>query len=242
VAFQTILAICLQELQPQTSDERQMFGSIEAFAYWFARSEKMDEVLNELGCESFEELVDHSSVLGPDLADWGDMGHEIQLGKQLIAGWAGGAEISLLLAKSLKLLARLVARDDLTQLPYPGLAITSESLRDYPINLISFRNRCADWQRMSVQQVMSELMLWCMDTHLRVALRKLRQSGRSTFQLHPSELGLAVTCDQVPAPTQTTPRFRQAVRILRDLGLLIRDEGKTRLTDSGRSLMEVASV
>lgn len=243
VAFQMILAVCLQELQPQTSDEQWVFGSIEAFAHWFARSEKMDEVLNVLGQETFEELVTHSRELGSGLADWEDMGHEIQLGKQLIVGWAGGAEITLLLAKSLELLAMLIARDDPTQLPYSGLAITSESLRDYPINLVSFRNRCADWQTMSVQQVMSELMLWCMDTHLRVALRKLRQSGRSTFQLHPSELGLEVACDQVPPPTQTTPRFRQAVRILRDLGLLIRDdEGKTRLTDSGRSLMEAASV
>jgi hypothetical protein len=177
------------------------------------------------------------------LTDWGNKAHEIQLGKQLIAGWAGGEEVTLLLARSLKLLAMLVARDDLSQLPYSGLTISKEWLRDYPINLTSFRDRCIDWQKMSLEKVMSELMLWSMDTHLRVALRKLRQSSRSTFQLRPSERGLEVVCDQVPPPSQTTPRFRQAVRILHDLGLLMRDdEGKTRLTDSGRSLMEVTSV
>lgn len=73
------------------------------------------------------------------------------------------------------------------ELPYSGLAITSESLRDYPIYLVSFRNRCADWQTVSVQQVMSELMLWCMDTHLRVALRKLQVdvSGHSHLARSP---------------------------------------------------------
>lgn len=243
VAFQTIFAICLQELQPLTSDQRQVFGSIEAFANWFAHSENMAEVSNELGQTSFEELVTHSRAQGPDLTDWGNKAHEIQLGKQLIAGWAGGEEVTLLLARSLKLLAMLVARDDLSQLPYSGLTISKEWLRDYPINLTSFRDRCIDWQKMSLEKVMSELMLWSMDTHLRVALRKLRQSSRSTFQLRPSERGLEVVCDQVPPPSQTTPRFRQAVRILHDLGLLMRDdEGKTRLTDSGRSLMEVTSV
>ncbi|MBN6774269.1 hypothetical protein JRG42_12190 [Pseudomonas granadensis] len=242
VAFQTILSICLTELQPRTSDERGRFGSIEAFADWFVGSEKMDEVLNELEYETFSDLVEHASVLGPALADWGDMGHEIQLGKQLIADWRGGAEVPLLLARSLELLAMLVARNDLTKQPYSGLVITADSLRDYPINLVSFRHRAADWQTMSVGQVASDLMLWCMNTHLRVALRKLRQSGRSTFQLHPSELGVEVACVHVPAPTQTTPRFRQAVRILRDLGLLTREGGRTRLTDPGRRLMEVASV
>jgi hypothetical protein len=220
-----------------------VFGSIEAFANWFAHSENMAEVSNELGQTSFEELVTHSRAQGPDLTDWGNKAHEIQLGKQLIAGWAGGEEVTLLLARSLKLLAMLVARDDLSQLPYSGLTISKEWLRDYPINLTSFRDRCIDWQKMSLEKVMSELMLWSMDTHLRVALRKLRQSSRSTFQLRPSERGLEVVCDQVPPPSQTTPRFRQAVRILHDLGLLMRDdEGKTRLTDSGRSLMEVTSV
>jgi hypothetical protein len=243
VAFQTILAICLKELQPQFSSQRQMFSSVEAFAEWFASSEKVAGVLSDLGQSSFDALVIHSRDQGPDLSDWGNIAHEFQLGRQLIDGWKSEAEIKPLLAQSLKLLAMLVVRDDLNKLAYSGLAITPESLKDYPINLMSFRNRCADWQSMSLQQVVSELVLWCLDTHLRVALRKLRQSNRSTFQLRPSERGLEVVCDEIPPPSQTTPRFRPAVQILRDLGVFTRDDQqKTRLTDFGRGLMEVASV
>ncbi|WP_223454214.1 hypothetical protein [Pseudomonas sp. GL-RE-19] len=243
VAFQTILAICLQELQPQSAAQRRVFHSVEMFADWFAGSATVAGVLSNLGAGSFGDLVASSRANAPALTDWTNDAHEIQLGWQLIGGWQPGVDIAPLLSHSLSLLAMLVTRDDPGQQPYSGLAITYEALRDYPINLISFRSRGADWMTMSLEHVVTDLVVWCLDTHLRVALRKLRQSNRSTFHLRPSERGLEVVGDQVPPPSQTTPRFRQAVQILRDLGMLARDDSHmTRLTASGRTQMEVASV
>jgi len=243
VAFQTILAICLQELQPQSVAQRRVFHSVEAFSDWFAGSETVAGVLSNLRAGSFGDLVTHSRVTAPALTDWTNDAHEIQLGGQLIGDWQPGVDITPLLSQSLSLLAILVARDDLGQLPYSGLAITPEALRDYPINLISFRSHSADWQMMSLEHVVADLVVWCLDTHLRVALRKLRQSNRSTFHLRPSERGLEVVGNQIPPPSSTTPRFRQTVQILRDLGMLARDNSHmTRLTDSGRKQMEVASA
>ncbi|NWD79927.1 hypothetical protein HX891_06040 [Pseudomonas reactans] len=243
VAFQTILAICLQELQPQSAAQRRVFHSVEMFADWFAGSATVAGVLSNLGAGSFGDLVASSRANAPALTDWTNDAHEIQLGWQLIVGWQPGVDIVPLLSHSLSLLAMLVARDDPGQQPYSGLAITFEALRDYPINLISFRNRGADWQTMSLEHVIADLVVWCLDTHLRVALRKLRQSNRSTFHLRPSERGLEVVGDQIPPPSPTTPRFRQAVQILRDLGMLARDDSHmTRLTASGRTQMEAASV
>ncbi|EPK1848439.1 hypothetical protein L4Z56_006407, partial [Pseudomonas aeruginosa] len=243
VAFQTILAICLQELQPQSAAQRRVFHSVEAFADWFAGSATVAGVLSDLGAGSFGDLVASSRANAPAVTDWTNDAHEIQLGWQLIGGWQPGVDIAPLLSHSLSLLAMLVARDETGQQPYSGLAITLEALRDYPINLISFRSRCADWQTMPLEHVVADLVVWCLDTHLRVALRKLRQSNRSTFHLRPSERGLEVVGDQVPPPSSTTPRFRQAVQILRDLGMLARDDSNMiRLTASGRTQMEVASV
>ncbi|ELK4793144.1 hypothetical protein IPC426_19075 [Pseudomonas aeruginosa] len=243
VAFQTILAICLQELQPQSAAQRRVFHSVEAFADWFSGSETVARVVSDLGAASFDDLVTSSRANAPELTDWTNEAHEIQLSWQLIGGWAPGVNIAPLLSQSLSLLAMLAARDDLEQQPYSGLAITSEALRDYPINLISFRSRNADWKTMPLEHVVADLVIWCLDTHLRVALRKLRQSNRSTFHLRPSERGLEVVGDQIPPPSSTTPRFRQAVQILRDLGMLERDESHMiRLTASGRKRMEVASV
>jgi len=243
VAFQTILAICLQELQPQLAAQRRVFHSVEAFADWFAGSATVAEVLSDLGAGSFGDLVASCRANAPAVTDWTNDAHEIQLGWQLIDGWQPGVDIAPLLSNSLSLLAMLVARDEIRQQPYSGLAITLEALRDYPINLISFRSRYADWQTMHLEHVVADLVVWCLDTHLRVALRKLRQSNRSTFHLRPSERGLEVVGDQVPPPSSTTPRFRQAVQILRDLGMLARDDSNMiRLTASGRTQMEVASV
>ncbi|WP_322981256.1 hypothetical protein [Pseudomonas sp. C11] len=243
VAFQTILAISLQELQPQSAAQRRVFHSVEAFADWFGSSAAVAGVLSDLGADSFGDLVASSRTNGPALTSWTKGAHEIQLARQLIDGWHPGVEVARLLSGSLSLLAMLVARDDLGQQPYSGLAITLEGLRDYPINLVSFRSRSADWQTMPLKHVVVDLIVWCLDSHLRVALRKLRQSNRSTFHLRPSERGLEVVGDQVPPPSQTTPRFRQALQILRDLGMLARDDNHmTRLTDSGRMQMEAASV
>lgn len=243
VAFQTIFAICLQELQPQSAAQRRVFHSVEAFADWFAGSATVAGVLSDLGAGSFADLVASSRANAPAVTDWTNDAHEIQLGWQLIGGWQPGVDIAPLLSHSLSLLAMLVARDETGQQPYSGLAITLEALRDYPINLISFRSRCADWQTMPLEHVVADLVVWCLDTHLRVALRKLRQSNRSTFHLRPSERGLEVVGDSVPPPSSTTPRFRQAVQILRDLGMLARDDSRMiRLTASGRTQMEFASV
>lgn len=243
VAFQTILAICLQELQPQSAAQRRVFHSVEAFADWFVSSEMVARVVSDLGAASFDNLVNSSRANAPELTGWTSDAHETQLARQLIDGWQPGVDIAPLLSKSLRLLALLVARDDTEQQPYLGLAITSEALRDYPINLISFRSRSVAWKTMSLEHVVVDLVIWCLGTHLRVALRKLRQSNRSTFHLRPSERGLEVVGDQIPPPSHTTPRFRQAVQILRDLGMLARDNSHmTRLTASGRKQMGVASV
>ncbi len=99
---------------------------------------------------------------------------------------------------------------------------------------------------MPVSEMLTDLLTWCLNTHLRVALRKLRQTGRSTFHLRPTERGIEVVGTEIPPPAPTTPRFSPAVQILRDIGVLTRDltmpNRQTRLTPVGRALMEVASV
>jgi len=67
-----------------------------------------------------------------------------------------------------------------------------------------------------------------------VALRKLRHEHLDTFRIRPTEQGLMLTKDGVPAPVNTNPRLRQAVHILHDLGALVRRQDRPlRLTSSG---------
>ena len=86
---------------------------------------------------------------------------------------------------------------------------------------------------------MRELVEWCLGTHLRIALRKLHRTGKSTFRFRPTERGLQPAGETIPAPSRTTPRFRQAYQILQDLGAVTcNDQGSATLTTEGRALME----
>ena len=76
----------------------------------------------------------------------------------------------------------------------------------------------------------------CLDAHLRVAMRKLRQQGQNTFRFEPREIGLIIK--SIPGAANTTPRFKQATRILLDLGLLIKDGSLTRPSQSGYDFIE----
>jgi len=96
---------------------------------------------------------------------------------------------------------------------------------------------------MTLHAVMTDLFTWCLNTHLRVALRKLRNTGQSTFRFRPTERGLQIV-DDIPPPAPTTPRFKQAVQVLRDIGVLTRDdtvvEKPTMLSAEGDFLLEEA--
>jgi hypothetical protein len=245
VACQTILAISLRELQPQNSAELRAFSTVESFTAWFTASQASAFVAGGFDGATFSGFRDRIADRAPPLAAWEQESHEVQLGRNLLEGWNRGDPSEVLMARVLSLLGTLIARDDdPSQNPYGGLAVDKDSLQDYPINLLTLRQRALKWRTMTLPDALSDLVAWCLNTHLRVALRKLRQTGRSTFHLRPSERGLEVVGTEIPPPAPTSPRFSPAVQILRDIGALTRDvttpNRQTRLTPAGRQLMEAA--
>lgn len=240
VGFLTLFAVCLKALEPQSVEEGQRLSTIEAFAEWMADSSDVQSAVSELGGGTFGERVSHFRSSEVVLEAWEHPEHEVRLGAGLLAGWSQGEESRVLLRDTLRLLVALASRTS-DQAPYSGFGFGQDALRDYPINLASFVDRVTQWEHMALKDVVADLVRWALNTHLRVALRKLRQTNRATFQLRPSERGLEVVADTPPAPTATSPRFRQAVQILLDLGVFTRDgDGLTRNTSDGRSLMEFA--
>jgi hypothetical protein len=244
VALQAFLAVALRELQPQTADVQRQFETVEIFSTWFSGRFSTNPVLDDQATDSFSGYFSSIERQAPPRTNWEHDRHEIQIGKRLLQGWNRGDATDLILADGLALLATLALRDDMDQSPYGGLAVTPDALSDYPMNLASFRQRVDRWRMMSMPEMIADLISWCLNTHLRVALRKLRQTGRSTFHLRPTERGLEVVGTEIPPPAPTTPRFSPAVQILRDIGALTRDPAvpnrQTRLTAVGRTLMENA--
>jgi hypothetical protein len=245
IACQTVLALALRELAPQIAANKISYGSVESFAYSFSNSPAVALVAKKLKANFFGKFLDRLAGTAPSIDDLENEKHEIQVARQMMLSWTHCDDTQTLIEYSVTVLASLACRDDPSQLPYSGIAISPDALTDYPINLVSFRARVETWRTMNFAAFIEDLVTWCLNTHLRVALRKLRQTGRSTFHLRPSERGLEVV-GEFPPPANTTPRFRQAVQILRDIGALTRDESnpnrQTILTDIGKKLMEEASV
>lgn len=245
IACQTVLGLALRELEPQDAESKITYGSVEEFATAFSNGHAVATVAERLGNASFAHYLEQLVETAPLRGSWENDAHEFQLALRMLASWSRGGDSEILIEAAVKVLALLALRDDSSQAPYGGIAIPPEALNDYPINLASFRARLATWRVMSFSEFIADLLTWCLNTHLRVALRKLRHTGRSTFHMRPSERGLEVV-GEIPPPSNTTPRFRQAVQILRDIGALTRDLSKpnrqTRLSEVGARLMEESSV
>ena len=83
---------------------------------------------------------------------------------------------------------------------------------------------------------------WGVDTHLRVAMGKLRYRSEDTFRIKPVEGVLVV--EEAPLPSFTGPRLKQALQILHDIDTLHTDAATltTSVTPLGYELLEECDV
>jgi len=218
-------------------------SSIEEFSQSLAKRPELLKALGKLKAKTFGALCSSLESGAPALGDFMANEHELS--------WAA-ARISrerlqldqepAFLASVVNMLALLRMRENQEAPAYGSLTMDQAQLQDSPINLGSFRERCVKWNDMTLSAVVADLIAWILETHLHVALRKLRQSSTATFRVHPTERGIEARGD-IPVPAKTNPRIRQAIRILRDVGALAREtdsSGDLRATTLGIQLFEAA--
>lgn len=239
VAMQKAFAISLNALATQPTPP----GSIEEFSQSLARHPELLKALGKLKAKTFGALCSSLESGAPALGDFMADGHEL--------AWAA-ARVSrerqqldrepAFLASVVRVLALLRMRENRDIPAYGHLSMDPAQLLDSQINLGSFRERCVKWNDMALSAVVADLVAWILETHLRVALRKLRQSSTATFRIHPTERGIEPRGD-VPVPAKTNPRVRQAIKILWDVGALAREHdgsGDLRATTLGIQLFETS--
>lgn len=240
VVAQTALTISLKALPTEPT----IPSSIEEFARLLVERRAVRDALKRHRAQTFGDLCERVRTTLPALSEIHSEHHELQwfvrrLSNNLIEDDA----IPGFLASVIWMLAVLHVRDDLESPPFGPLTLDERLLQESPINLASVRARCLAWQVTPLAEVVEEFVAWCLETHLHVALRKLRQNSKATFKIHPTDRGLEPCGEAVPAPVKTNPRFRQAVKILWDLGVLARREdgtGALRITELGRVLYEAS--
>lgn len=252
IAILAVFSAALHGLDATIQFHRR-FDTVEQFAHELAREQSVRDCLSSLMPESgdsprcearFSSFIEHIGATHPALGNWQDPNHEISLAKNLISHPASLHKYEAPIAEALKMLALLAVRAPEFPVGYGSLLVTASDLQNYPINLISFTRHIDEWSNLSLVEVVEKLTSWILNTHLSVALRKLRQTRQSSFHIEPSEFGLK-TAGEVPSPVATLPRIRQALQVLADVGALkyinlqsANSERYLVITDLGESILE----
>ena len=207
-----------------------------ALASWFWQQSIGAELLSDYQATTANELIRVMLAALPDFTDWKNDQHEIQCMYRvnLLSNKAGASreEVKAVLLDSLKIIAAIIGRPENAE-GYGRYTFPDQYLDYYPVNLQSV---LTDWPSLIKDKPVAEGMAlfsqrYCLDAHLRVAMRKLRQQGKNTFRFEPGEIGIVIKA--TPRAANTTPRFKQAVRILMDLGLLERSDSLLNTTARG---------
>ena len=225
----------------------QRFHASEQLVDWFIHTPETQMALDAVGSrKTFSQLIGTIAAKLPPLTHWKDPNHEIQYAEQIVQlcrQRRTEEHCILIVTAAIRVLVSLVQRSSLDGPAYGDFVFEENYFSYYPINLRSFRFHTVNtWPPMTSTEFLRWLLLhWGIDTHLRVALRKLRGQSQSTFRIRPSDHGLEVT--EIPAAVHTRPRFSQAVRILKDLGALARTEsGRWLPSNTGTTLLELGDA
>lgn len=156
----------------------------------------------------------------PPLQDWSNESHEFQVANTIRQA-ARGENPDHCLRASASVLLALAARHRSSH-PYVDAGVSAEYLKDYPLNLNSFGVSVEGaWSGMTVAEWLGELAAsWGIESHLRVALRKLHHESKDTFLVRMTDDGLQMPLDKSPPlPGFTASRLNRAVQFAVDLGL-----------------------
>lgn len=219
------------------------FDSSAEVVEWFLEQPESWRAMKDLGNNKvLTQLVAESTSWLPKMTQWIEENHEVQLTERIVQlcrepRSAECRQEILLLA--MRALIALTKRAKAGESAYADLVFEEGYFRYYPINLRSFEYHTAQtWASLTGEKLLEWLLLnWGIETHLRVALRKLRGQSQSTFRIRPSDRGFEVI--GVPLATHTRPRFNQAVRILKDIGALTKSaSGKWVSSELGQRMLE----
>jgi hypothetical protein len=244
VAMQGLFYAMLRAVDLYAGGIDQRFMGTSQLSQWFWRSGPGSQVLENEGASTLKGFLNARAEVLPTFGEWLNEAHEIQLIEQIVnqtkQSSVKAADLVNITSISLDALAAVCCRRE-NQSAYGEVQFRAGYLDPYPVNLNSVSN--------AVQQSFSDLGLvdalvkftahYCLDSHLRVAMRKLRQQGQNTSRFELTENGIMIK--DVPSATHTSPRFNQSIRILRDLGLIDADKDVLFPSESGLAFLEAVS-
>lgn len=220
-----------------------------AYGSWLA--ENFNSSIENFKTQNLNEAIEITKERLPSIEDWSSPDHEIQLAwkiEKITRDRTLPDKQTITIELAIKLLLTLLARwrDADFQDVFP-VTLPSGYALNYPINLKSFFQKAAtEWANYAINEWLAWLgNHWGVEAHLTVALRKLRHENLDTFKIIPTERGLRVTqvvgnrtISEILMPGFTSPRLRQTLQMLTDLGVLEAADENLKVTPLGFSLLE----
>lgn len=225
---------------------RRLDTSAEIVDWYLGQSETLAAVKQIGTQETLQKLIAETGTWLPQLPGWIEPQHEVQLTERIVelSRQAKSPENRQeIVTNSLRTILALAARGGQGANQYAEFVFEPDYFRYYPINLQSFSHHVSEsWASLTIPELLRWLLLnWGIETHLRVALRKLRGQTQSTFRIRPSDRGMEVI--EIPPAVHTRPRFSQALRILKDIGALERNHsGVWQPSALGAQMMELGDA
>ena len=223
----------------------QRFDSVDNLCRWFVSTPEVEKIEAFFGLETtLNEMELGCRDWLPELNDWTHSDHEIQQANRVVnlcSQEKTTSNRSEIIKACLKVFLTLKTRSETAE-GYGDFVFPGNYFQAYPINLRSFLNFSEnEWADLSAKEWIVWLCSnWGVNAHLQVALRKLRGQSQSTFRIRPSDFGLEVI--DVPKAAFTSPRFNQALRILKDIGALIKEGNTWKPSDLGMLLKEITDA
>jgi hypothetical protein len=238
-----LLAVAVQGLfwagLAALADDGGYARDVRSYAKWFGGRFKSD-LGDRFTKNSFTSIVERRRTDQPSQENWMSKDHELSIADTLL-GAQREDDFGHVVALSVQLMASLLARES-SGVAYGRFQIADRFLDAYDISLTSLqRLGNGDWTEMKGLEWVEWLAAnWGIQSHFRVALRKLRHQTQDTFRIVPLDDGLHVR--EAPTARWSSPRLTQAFRFLYDLGALddCKDvqAGSYILSDFGEWLLE----
>lgn len=225
LAWSTLFKNALDTLDGQPKP----FATIDGLAAWLIST----PAFKYRPPSDFDALVRDDLAAAPALEDADDPDHELALWRGLLATKLPPVELAA------RLLVRLLSRfQDEQGDAYRQLDLPPGALSGYPLTLNSLRVMAQTrWSRLSGEAWLQALVCEVLVTHQRIAIRKMGQSGEDTLMFRSGDLGFFVH-REMERIVETQPRLRQALQILRDLGLTTWESARLpQLTTLGEALL-----
>lgn len=238
VAIQGIFFVVLDAY----GESGERFHSVAELVSWFFGQPEIQQLASFSALNnSMASLINSAPSWLRGLSDWQNTDHEVQLVAKIERLCSKPKSLdnrAVILLASIKVLIALNCRQE-TRQGYGSFVFSEGYFDAYPINLRDFHRNSGIWTSLNFQEWIAWLIgHWGINTHLMVAMRKLHSQSQSTFRIRPSDQGLEVI--SVPPAVFTQPRFKQALRILIDIGALTRERGVWKASEIGRQLLEAA--